>query len=160
MKRSQTKTFAERAPRTQKKQRNIKIAPCNNSFSEAMRAACVRRGEPLSNQPLIVDALDSGCWLSRQVAYWPANVEIGHRVFHALQDEDGKHSAFDCSNEIHLILAFMSFHRYEDRLCELLDVSSLEELGVLRYIREGKSEDDHVDRAGLDVRQFRLDVQY
>lgn len=124
-----------------------------------MRAACVRPGEPLSNQPLIVNALDSSCWLSAKVAYWPANEEIGRRVFDALEEEDGVHYNTDGDNSIHLIRAFMAFDECTKRLCKLLAVSSLSELGVLRYVgsRNGKK---HVDAASLDVREFRLDVQY
>jgi hypothetical protein len=159
MKRSQRKALEETG-RKHKKER-IAIAPlCEDSFGSAMRAACVRTGEPLSNQPLIVNALDSGCWLSAQVAYLPANEAIGHRVFDALQAEDGMHSDTDCDTRIHLILAFMSFEEYGKRLCKLLKVSSLYELGVLRHISNHSDRKSHVDGALLDVREFRLDVQY
>jgi hypothetical protein len=158
MKRAQQKSLDEKT-RLLKKGR-IAIAPlAGDSFSEAMRGACVREGEPLSNQPLIVNALDSGCWLSEQVAYWPANEEIGRRVYEALQDEDGMHHDTDQDTTIHLILAFMTFDKHKKRLCKLLAVSSLSELGVLRHVG-GYNGKKHVDAALLDVRQFRLDVQY
>jgi hypothetical protein len=157
------KRTKEKAPtgtaRALKKGR-ISIAPlAGDSFTLAMRAACVHAGEPLSNQPLIVSALDSGCWLSSQVAYWPANEAIGDRVYEALWEEDGMHHDTGQDTRIHLIDAFMTFDRYEKRLCKLLKVSSLAELGVLRHVGSGKRK-THVDGALLDVREFRLDVQY
>lgn len=126
-----------------------------------MRAACVPSGdEPFSNQPLIVSALDSNCWLSKQVAYWPYNEKVGRRVYDALEAEDGLHSAFDDADVgIHLIFAFMRFDKYAKRLCKLLKVSSLEELGVLRHV--GSNNDyNNVDGSLLNVCEFRLDVQY
>jgi len=145
------------------KKGRIAIAPLDggDSFVRAMRAACMPATveEPYSNQPLIVDALDSGCWLSAQVAYWPKNEEIGRRVYAALEAEDGVHH--DCLQEtgVHLIMAFMSFDMYEKRLCELLEVSNINELGVLRHVGD-RTDKKHVDTALLDVREFRLDVQY
>ena len=123
-----------------------------------MRAACVRKDEPLPNQPLVVNALDSDCWLSSKVAYWPADEAMGRRVYTALEDEDGVHNAFDGDSKIHLIQAFMSFDENRKRLCKLLKVSRLADLGVLRHI--GSGGEHHVDAALLDVREFRLDVQY
>ncbi len=124
-----------------------------------MRAACVHAGEPLSSQPLIVNALDSGCWLSTQVAYWPANEAIGQRVYDALVEDDGVYSDTNQCAKIHMIDAFMYFDLYKKRLCKLLKVSSLAELGVLRHVGSGKRK-THVSGALLDVREFRLDVQY
>lgn len=160
MKRGQKETLDE-TKRVLKK-RHITIAPLNgDSFVEAMRAACMPAtpDEPYSNQPLIVNALDSGCWLSSQVAYWPKNEEIGRRVYEALHEEDGRHHDTDCSTKIHLISAFMRFGMYEKKLCKLLKVSSVDELGVLRYVGDHTGR-KYVDAASLDVREFRLDVQY
>ena len=158
MKRSQPKTLDESARKLKK--HRIAIAPLSRDpFDDAMRAACVRKGEPLSNQPLIVNALDSDCWRSAQVAYWPANAEIGYRVFNALYAEDGLHQGFLAQPKIHLIMAFMSFEKYAKRLCKLLRVTDVSELGVLRHVGRGKSK-THVDGELLDRREFRLDVQY
>lgn len=93
--------------------RTKKIAPLReDAFGVAMRAACLREGQELSNQPLIVSGLDSNCWLSAKVAYWPLNEAVGRRVWQALKKEDNQHSAFDDDSDIHLILAFMSFDDY------------------------------------------------
>lgn len=163
MKRSQKKALDE-SGRTLKKGR-IVIAPLDgDSFDSAMSAACVKKecdGNVLhvSNQPLIVNALDSGCWLSEQVAYWPANEKIGCRVYDALHAEDAMHHHTDQSRTIHLILAFMGFDKYTERLCKLLRVSSLSKLGVLRHVG-GHNDKYHVDAKLLDVHEFRLDLQY
>jgi hypothetical protein len=160
MKRAQKKTLDE-SKRTLKKGRITIASLDGDSFSRAMRAACMpaTENEPYSNQPLIVNALDSDCWLSSQVAYWPKNEEIGRRVYEALQEEDGMHSRCLGETDIHLISAFMSFDLHKKRLCKLLKVSSIDDLGVLRYVgnHTGKK---HVDAASLDVREFRLDLQY
>lgn len=160
MKRSQEKPLDEIA-RTLKKGRTI-VDPRGDSFGRAMRAACLRPGLPLSNQPIVVSALDSGCWLSEQVAYWPANEEIGRKVWDALQNEDRKHHDTDMSSKIHLIRAFMDFRKHERRLCKLLGVSDINKLGVLRYVRhDGRcARKYYVSSELLDAREFRLDVQY
>jgi hypothetical protein len=161
MKRSQKKALDE-AERTPKKGRFI-IAPLyGDSFDSAMSAACVKKAGDqtvLSNQPLIVNALDSGCWLSEQVAYWPANEKIGRRVYDELYAEDAEHHHTDEDSTIHLILAFMWFEKYKKRLCKLLKVSRLSELGELRHVG-GHNGKYHVDAKLLDVREFRLDLQY
>jgi hypothetical protein len=136
------------------------IAPLPaDPFGAAMRAACVRPGEPLSNRPLIVRALNSEYWLSAEVAYWPADEETGRRVYDALQAEDGQHTAFDGDSTIHLIRAFMSFDTHSKRLCKLLSVPSLAKLGVMRHVstRDARY---CVDVEKLDVCLLRLDVQY
>ena len=160
MKRSQRKPLDDGA-RTLKKSRVTIASLCADPFGKAMRAACVREGEPLSNQPLIVNALDSDCWLSGQVAYWPKSEAIGRRVYAALKAEDGLHHSALGETDIHLILAFMAFTTHRRELCELLGVDKLSDLGVLRHVNYSKHHrKHHVDYALLDVCEFRLDVQY
>lgn len=145
------------------KRRHIIIAPTGDTFGEALRAACVpqKEGDPFSNQPLIVNGLNSDCWLSDQVAYWPANEEIGRRVYIALAAEDGQHDQALGDTSIHLIMAFMKFDTYKKYLCKLLGVSSLKELGVLRHVGPATSKKKKCVAAGLlDCREFRLDLQY
>ncbi len=142
------------------KKKKISVQPLRgDSLKEAIAACCLRSGEPLSNQPLVVRALDSGCWLSASVAYWPADEKIGQRVYDALLEEDNMHHDTDMDPTIHLIRAFMAFDTEKKRLCKLLGVSKLRHLGVLRHVGTrtgGKT----VDAALLDVREFRLDLQY
>lgn len=160
MKRSQRKPLDETA-RTPKKGHLVITPLCNDPFSAAMRAACVREDGTFSSQPLLVNALDSGCWLSTQVAYWPKNEAIGRRVYAALQKEDGMHSDTDGDPSIHLIRAFMYFEEYKKKLCKLLKVSKLSDLGVLRHVTyDGNHGKRRVDYELLDVREFRLDIQY
>lgn len=151
----------KRAPQEPIDQRKMKkIAPLReDAFGVAMRAACLRKGHELSNQPLIVNGLDSNCWLSAKVAYWPINEAIGRHVWQALKKEDNMHSAFDDNHDIHLITAFMSFDDFGKRLCKLLGVNRVSELGVLKHVSDYCG-DKHVDAALLDVCEFRLDLHY
>ena len=148
--------------RSSGKKKKMAIAPIvGDSFTSAMRSACLDAdcSRPLSNQPLIVNAMDSSCWLSFKVAYWPRNEAIGRRVYEALEKEDNQHSGCTGEDDNHLIGYFMSFDRRAKSLCKALGVKSLDELGILRRVGL-RNNDFIVDASLLDAREFRLDLQY
>ncbi len=150
-----------------KKKMRLSVAPVDRTalIAEAMRAACVREGEPLSSQPLIVNVLDHNSETFVKVACWPRDEKMGHHIYACLVDDKGADTEDEDDPDAgtDLVGVFTAFDNFEKRLPALLGATSMAELGVLKYVVDKPSRDMmavSVKATKLHPVEFRLDLEY